>query len=294
MQRVIVPQTRFRSDEIAPGVFAEAFYPGGKDGPAGECLRATPGGQGWTDNILLGGAKQDFQLMWPDIRLPANQYWPLHWHDCWTAVVLVEGQLLIGDWWMEPSDVFITRPKLEYGPLVVGPQGARLFEIFASAELAPGGYAPEYHDHPTLQGTQKVFLERSVENQRNAGRMSLPCEGVEGAYKSRLTPGALLNLGAPDDPERGVLQDRRLDAGEWIAPHRYEDWHLIAVMDGSFTIAGRTIARDGFLRIAPDVTVPKIVAGEAGARLLECARTARGADRIRLSQDQRVTASTLP
>lgn len=276
MPRVIVPSGRCHSEEVAPGVFLERFYPGGKEGPNSECLWAKPGGQGWTDSILLGNPEGGFQLMWPDIRLPANQYWPLHWHDCWTAVIVVEGQVLIGDWWMQSGDVFITRPSLEYGPLVVGPRGCRLFEIFAKAHLAVGGYAPEYHDHPTLRGTQKVFLERSALNRRNDGRMTLPCDGVEGAFKSRLSPGAQWDLGAHDDPERGVLRDTRLAPGQQLAAHRYADWHLIAVLDGTLQIAGHTLGRDDFLRIAPDCTVAEIQAGDSGAQLLEGARSARG------------------
>lgn len=276
MQRVIVPANRCYSEEIAPGVFVERFYPGGKDGPNGECLYLTPGGQGWTENVYLGGEEDDFQLMWPDIRLPANQYWPLHWHDCWTAVVVVEGQMLIGDWWLETGDVFITRPRLEYGPLVVGPRGVRLFEIFGQAHLALGGYSPEYKDHPTLQGTMKNFFPRSEENRRNDGRMILPCDGVDGAWKSRVSPGAQWNLGEADDPLRGILQDTRLVPGERIAPHSYGDWHIIAVMEGELQVAGRTLVRDGFLRIAPDSVVPEIRAGAAGATLFEGARTSHG------------------
>jgi hypothetical protein len=274
MQRVIVPVNRSHSEELSPGVFLESFYPGGKDGPQGEVLLATPGGQGWTENILLGDESDGFQLMWPDIRLPANQYWPLHWHDCWTAVIIVEGQCLIGDWWMEEGDVFITKPSLEYGPLVVGPRGCRLFEIFAKAHLAAGGYAPEYHDHPTLQGTAKVFAERSPLNRRNDGRMTLPSDGIDGAYKSRLSPGAQWILGESDDSERGMLKYTCLAPGETIGAHHYDDWHIIAVREGTLQIAGRTLGRDDILRVAPGKAVPEIKAGDQGAHLLEGARTA--------------------
>jgi hypothetical protein len=115
MQRIIVPTEKFHSEQLMPGVSFERFYPGGKKGPKGECLFDTPGGQGWTDSFLLGDSDDAFQMSVPDIRLPANQLWPLHWHDCWTAVVVFEGQCLIGDWWMQPGDLFITEPSL--GPL---------------------------------------------------------------------------------------------------------------------------------------------------------------------------------
>lgn len=280
MQRVIVPSGRCHSEEVTAGVFIERFYPGGKDGPNGECLYETPGGQGWTDYVLLGDPQADVQMLWPDIRLPANQYWPLHWHDCWTAVIILEGICLMGDWWMQPGDIFITGPGIEYGPLVPGPRGTRLFEIFSDAARSAGGYAPEYRDHPTLQGSARPFADaRSDLNKRNNGRMTLPCDGVDRAFKSRLSPGASWNLGEPDDPDRGVLSDTLLVPGEIIAPHSYGDWHMIAVLDGALEFSGRTLARDGFLRIAPDSPVGAIRAGPNGARLLEGCRTSRGLER---------------
>lgn len=276
MQRVIVPSGRCYSEEIAPGVFWEKLYPGGKDGPNGEVLFNTPGGQGWTDSILLGDPQADFQMLWPDIRLAANQYWPLHWHDCWTAVIVVEGTCLIGDWWMQPGDIFITRPGLEYGPLVIGPRGCRLFEIFSNAALSPGGYAPEYSDHPTLQGTQRPFFERSILNRRNNSRMTLPCDNIEGAWKSRLSYGGKWDLGEKDDPNRGILNDTWLTPGEVIPAHTYGDWHMLVVMEGTLEVAGRPLGRDDFLRIAPDSPVAAIQAGAKGARLLEGSRTSHG------------------
>lgn len=278
MKRTIVSEGRHHSEQLAPGVWFERFYPGGMRGPNDECLMETPGGQGFTDVLMIGEANDPFQVMLPDIRMPSNQYWPLHWHDCWTVVLLLEGSCCIGDWWMKPGDVFVTVPSLEYGPLVSGPKGCRLFEIFAQAHLAAGGYAPEYHDHPTLQGSTKVFLERSELNRRNIGNQVLSCDGIEGIWKSRLEPGALWNLGEVGDPDRGVMKDRRLAAGERLAPHSYGDWHLIMVLDGSIQIAGRKLGPDDFLRIAPDSTVPEICAGAGGVQLLQLARTARGSE----------------
>lgn len=277
MQRIIVPSEPFHSEQLFPGVELRRLYPGGTDGPNGELSLDTPGGQGWTYTFLLGDEKDSFQMMVPDIRLPANQYWPLHWHDCWTAVVVVEGQCLIGDWWMKAGDVFITEPSLEYGPLVIGPQGCRLFEIFAHAHLAPGGYAPEYRDHPTLDGTKgKTFIERSPLNKRNEGRQVLPCDGVEGITKSRLSPGVLWDLGEHEDPERSVLKDTRLSAGQRLAAHSYDDWHAFVVLDGRLQVAGRTLHKDSLLLMKPNSRIDEIEAGADGAQLLEMSRTARG------------------
>jgi hypothetical protein len=277
MQRTIVPAERYHSQELSPGVWLARFYPGGKDGPNGEVHLNTPGGQTWSDTLVLGEQTDAFQMLVPDIRLPANQYWPLHWHDCWTAVLVLEGQCLIGDWWMQPGDVFITEPSLEYGPLVISPQGCRMFEIFAKAHLSRGGYAPEYRDHPTLRHTQAVFTERSPLNRRNEGRQILPCKGVPGITQSKLSPDAEWNLGEATDPERSILKDSRLSPGRGLRPHQYDDWHAILVMEGSLRIAGHTLAPDDYLLIRPRCRVEAIEAGAGGAQLLELSRTARGA-----------------
>ena len=277
MQRIIVPPEPYRSEELFPGVRLRRFYPGGKNGPNGELHLDTPGGQGWSESLLLGESNDAFQMMVPDIRLPANQYWPLHWHDCWTAVVVVEGECLIGDWWMKEGDVFITEPALEYGPLVIGPQGCRLFEIFAQAHLAPGGYAPEYQDHPTLDGTRgKVFVERSPLNRRNQGRQTLPCDGVRGITKTRLSAGVQWDLGEREDPDRSILKDTRLSAGQRLAAHSYDDWHALVMLKGTLQVAGRTLQRDDVLLMQPNRRVGEIQAGAEGAQILEMSRTARG------------------
>ena len=277
MPRTIAPKDRYRSHELSSGVLLGSFHPGGKEGPNHEVLADVPGGQTWSDLLLLGGKDEPFQLLVPDIRMPANQYWPLHWHDCWTVVLIIEGQCCIGDWWMKPGDVFITIPSLEYGPLVSGPQGCRLFEIFAQAHLAPGGYAPEYRDHPTLHGTSAVFIERSALNQRNVGRQILPCDNVPGITKTRLTPELEVNLGDVNDPERGSLKSTSLKANQQLLPaHRYEDWHAVVVLDGTVQIGGQTLGKDDYLTIRPGSRVDAIAAGAQGAQLLELALTARG------------------
>jgi hypothetical protein len=277
MQRIIVPTAKHHSEELMPGVWFERFYPGGKNGPKGECLFNTPGGQGWTDSFVLGDNDDAFQALVPDIRLPANQLWPLHWHDCWTAVVILEGQCLIGDWWMQPGDLFIAAPSLEYGPLVIGPLGCRLFEIFAKAHLSRGGYAPEYRDHPTLKATQSVFKERSPLNKRNEGRQTLSCEGVDGFTKTRLSAGRQWELGEHGDPDRSILKDTRLAALERLPGHRYADWHALMILSGTVRIAGRTLGKDDYLTIRPNSLVGDMEAGAEGAQLLELSRTFRGA-----------------
>ena len=275
MRRVVVPG-QFYSEDLSPGVRLQRFYPGGKDGPNREVLGDLPGGQGWTEMFYLGEPEDGFQVSAPDIRLPANQYWPLHWHDCWTAVLVMEGQCSIGDWWMQPGDLLIVEPSLEYGPMVIGPHGCRLFEIFAQAHLSPGGYSPEYRDHPTLQGVEAVFMERSALNRRNAGRQIQPCDGVKGISKTRLSPGAHWDLGESGDPDRGVLQNTHLAPGERLAAHTYDDWHMLLVLAGSLKVTDRTLGPDDLLKVGPNGRVGEIEAGAEGVDLLELSRTARG------------------
>ena len=96
---------------------------------------------------------------------------------------------------MEPGDVFVAAPSVEYGPLLIGPAGCRLFEVFGDLSLSPGGYGPEYRDHPTLRGGTHVFKPREGINRRNEGHSSLSLEGTEGMWKTKLVPGHGLGHG---------------------------------------------------------------------------------------------------
>lgn len=271
------------SRRLSPGVRLEHLAPGGRDGPNRDVLALLPGGQTWSDIVFLGSEEDDFQVTLPDIRLPANQYWPLHWHDCWIGILVLEGSCLVGDWWMAPGDVLVTAAALEYGPLLIGPEGCRMFEIFANHALHAGGYAPEYRDHPTLKGTASRFMERSALNRRNDGRQTLPLDGVEGVVKGRLSPGAHWDLGEPGDPDRAVMKDTRLSAGERLAAHTYDDWHVLIVLGGELRIAGERMVRDAMLVVEPGGQVPETVAGDAGVALFELSRTARGMARRALA-----------
>jgi hypothetical protein len=274
MQRTIVPQQDCLVETLAPGLTLRRLHPGGLGGPDGEVGWPTPGGQTWSESILLGGRDDAFQMLIPDIRLPANQLWPLHWHDCWTLVLVLEGSCCIGDWWMDQGDVFIAAPELEYGPLLIGPGGCRMFEIFSQAHLAPGGYAPEYRDHPTLQHGHRVFRERSEINRRNDGRQVMPTEGVEGFVKDKLRPGARWDLGEGSD--RAVVADLRLAPGEALPAAAAGDWLALIMLSGTLDVSGRTLTGDDCLIIEPGASLPSALAKGCGAHLLVCARTAAG------------------
>jgi hypothetical protein len=273
--RTIVPQQPFRERPIAPGVTLRSLYPGGMAGPNGETSYDIPGGQTWSESVLLGTNADDFIMCIPDIRLPPNQLTPMHWHDCWTVVVILEGKCLIGDWYMSPGDVFVAAPSIEYGPLVIGPMGCRLLEIFGDLALSPGGYGLEYRDHPTTQGSKFFYKPREGVNLRNEGHSSLPLEGTDGMWKTRLSPGWRWELGDPDDPDRGVVRYARLARGETLLPRKVGDWYSMFVLDGAIDVEGEVLVRDDVLTVAPGSALGAISCSTGDAHVLEFARTVR-------------------
>jgi hypothetical protein len=274
--RSMVPTENFHVEPIAPGVTLRRLYPGGLKGPNAETANDIPGGQTWSESFMLGEPKDDFIMLVPDIRMPPNQIWPLHWHDCWTVVVVIEGKCQIGDWYMAPGDVFVAAPSIEYGPLLIGPMGCRLLEIFGDLSLSPGGYSPEYRDHPTLRGGNHVFKPREGVNRRNDGHSSLKVTHGDGMWKTRLAPGWTWNLGDSADLNRGVVRDTRLAAGESIPAQERGDWYGALVLNGSVEAGGKTLARDDVLIAERGVSIPSMIAGRDGVQLLEHFRTARG------------------
>jgi hypothetical protein len=271
----MVPSEKFHVEQIAPGVSLRRLYPGGMAGPNGEARNDIPGGQTWSEIVMLGTEQDDFIMGIPDIRMPPNQLWPMHWHDCWTVVVVIEGKCQIGDWYMDVGDVFVAAPSMEYGPLLIGTMGCRLLEIFGDLALSPGGYGPEYRDHPTLRGGNHVFKPREGINTRNEGHSALTLEGTEGMVKARLEPGWQCDLGEPGDPDRGIVRFTRLAPGETIPARRRADWYCGLVLGGSAEVAGRPLVRDDALVGERDAMLPELVAGKDGAEILEHFRTAR-------------------
>jgi hypothetical protein len=276
-------------ESLSPGVSRSRLEPGGKDGPAGIVRESDqPGGATWSASYSLGRPDDEWRLVIPDIRMAANQIWPLHWHDCWTAVVALDGTIMIGDWWMERGDVLIAAPSVEYGLLLNGPKGSQVLEIFARDTLSPGGYAPEFHDHPTLvylKGLETTdFLPRPPGSEGNAGNQIVPVDGTPGLAKGRLTGDGYWDLGDPGNPERGVLLDRKLPAGTVLAPTSYGDWRATLVFDGSMTVGEAEFGANDMLIIEPGGKVPEIAVGAGGVHLLETARTTASCDPTELER----------
>ncbi|MFF8021829.1 hypothetical protein ACFZDJ_11990 [Streptomyces sp. NPDC007896] len=201
----------------------------------------------------------------------------------------LDGSALVGDWLMRPGDVLVTAPFVEYGPLVIGPRGCQLLEIF-SRNTKGGGYAREYHDHPTLVGPGRLmyrpgiytygpagafnFGARPPGSERNEGNQTTRIEGTPGLFKGSLVKGGRWDLGSIDDAERGVALGTRLAPGEVIPSHRLRDWRWSLVTGGDLALGGRRLSVDGIVITEPHVGVPETVAGAQGAQLLELCRTA--------------------
>jgi hypothetical protein len=273
--RSLVPEQDYHVEQLAPGVHLRRLYPGGMAGPNRETYSDLPGGQVWSESLILESEVDERKMIVPDIRMPPNQWFPPHWHDCWTVVVVIEGKCMIGDWYMDTNDVFIAAPSIEYGPLVPGPMGCRLLEIFGDLELSPGGYGPEYRDHITLLGGNHVFKEREGVNVDKKGRFTLPVDGVEGLWKTRLESGWHWDLGNPDDPDRAIVRYTVLGAGEKLPAQTRGDAYGGLVLAGSAEVAGRSIARDDAVMAERGSETPEIVAGKDGLGILEHFRSAR-------------------
>ena len=85
---------------MAPMTFHH-LEPGGKDGPGGAVRDSNMLGGGVTmDTYSVGGADEPWRLAVPDVRMAPNQFWPMHWHGCWIAVIVLDGRAMLGDWWM--------------------------------------------------------------------------------------------------------------------------------------------------------------------------------------------------
>lgn len=277
-------------ESLATGVTLTRLEPGGAKGPGDVVtLSDVVGGLCWQDLWYLGSDEDGFRMCIPDIRMPTNQIWPLHWHDDWMFIVVLDGSVMTGDWLMERGDALVTQPNVEYGPLLPGPRGCQLLEVFSRNQKG-GGYGSEYHDHPTLVGPGRVmyregiykygpaaqfnFGSRPAGSEGNEGSQTMKLDEAPGILKGRLTGGQRWDLGDGDDPDRGLALVTDLAAGEKIPTHRIGDWRWTLVFDGDLTVGGRKLSADDILITEPNVAVPEFVAGAAGARLLELCRTA--------------------
>jgi hypothetical protein len=275
---------------LSDGVTLDRLQPGGKDGPGDAVLESEQlGGGVWSEVFSLGRPEDPWRMAIPDVRMARNQYWPMHWHDCWISVVILDGCCLLGDWWMYPGDVVVSPASVEYGPLLNGPRGCQLIEVFARDVDSPGGYSREFHDHPVLEELQSIkshstspasFMTRPNVSAHNEGNQTTPLDTVPGLSRGHLRGNQRFDLGEPDDPERGVMLDTKLAGDLTIPARRHRDWRGILIYDGSMTVGGHALTKDDLLLIEPDAPVAEFVTGPDGVHLIEWARTSRAVPQV--------------
>ena len=74
------------------------------------------------------------------VRLEAGDPAPRHAHAGWTINIVVEGSCRLEDFpdvVLGPGHILTCEPNLQYGPVIPGPQGVTLFEIFDRPETRP-------------------------------------------------------------------------------------------------------------------------------------------------------------
>ena len=64
------------------------------------------------------------------VRIEPHQSGPRHAHAGWTINIVIEGSCCMGEIVLAPGDVLTCAPNVQYGPLVPGPDGVTLLEIF--------------------------------------------------------------------------------------------------------------------------------------------------------------------
>jgi hypothetical protein len=174
-----------------------------------------------------------------------------------------------------------------------GPRGCQLLEVFAQDVDAGGGYAPEFHDHPTLSylqaaksGAAANFMPRPPVSDGNLGSQTTPLATVSGLLTGTLKGGQRWDLGDAGDAQRGVMLDTKLPAGAAIPAHRHRDWRGVLVWDGSLRVGDSELTKDDLLLIEPDAEVPAFEVGAQGAHLMEFARTAAAVPTVFRSADR--------
>jgi hypothetical protein len=259
------------------------------------------GGGVTMDTYVIGGADDPWRLAVPDVRMAPNQFWPMHWHGCWIAVIVLDGRAMLGDWWMHRGDVLVAPAQIEYGPVLNGPEGCQLLEIFARDVDSWSGYAPEFRDHPTVTHMYDVsstvpersvvFDERPPECRHNAGRQTTPLATVPGLVTGSLRGGQRWDLGDADDPDRGVILDTKLPNATTVPSHHYRDWRGLFVFSGSVRAGDTAMTQGDLMVFEPGADVPELVVGSDGVHLLEFAKTAAAVDRIFGAEVQRDSAA---
>lgn len=111
----------------------------------------------------MGGEKDTNCPAVTYVRLEPGDVAPRHAHGGWTVNVVVAGSCHIGDFpdmEMKPGSVLTSAPNVQYGPVIPGPQGVTLYEIFDSLEGRPPIW--DDPDEPFSAGYAKWLEEQGL------------------------------------------------------------------------------------------------------------------------------------
>ena len=204
-------------ENIARGIRRLRIQPGGAAGVNNSVIDSVDLGGGMSgDSWLVGSETEPWFMFTTEVRMGPNQYFPPHWHGSWISVIVWDGQLMIGDWWMNPGDILISPLNTEYGPLLVGPKGCQLFEVFDTNHGWEAVFAPEYHDHPMVHRYYRdspeppMLAERPPGSEGNVGNQTTPLKAIPGMVTGSFNGSGRWDLGFADDPERGVIYETKL------------------------------------------------------------------------------------
>ena len=87
---------------------------------------------------------------------PAGCTIEVHTHACDYSEIIIEGSQKVGGKWLYPGDIRIGLANRGYGPLVAGPEGARVLIVFANSHWH--GIPLDENDGGTL--TVKELVDR--------------------------------------------------------------------------------------------------------------------------------------
>ena len=102
--------------------------------------------------------------------MPPGFVLPRHSHTCHRVEIIIHGSLETPEGVVTSGDVMTSRPGVQYGPHVAGPDGALTAEIFGRADGLPSVYEEEMDpvSAAALEHLTQAYAAAGVPPKRNA------------------------------------------------------------------------------------------------------------------------------
>lgn len=81
--------------------------------------------------VEIGSPDQERRPLLAFVRYPPGARVPAHWHDTDYCSIVIDGEIEITRQRHGPGSIRIVKARTAYGPLVVGPEGCRVIDVFA-------------------------------------------------------------------------------------------------------------------------------------------------------------------